>query len=485
MRRVGPVMTTPTVRRASAAVLGVLLAVGGTALTAPAAAAPPQKTAVIVQLTPGSDAAAESRRAAANGGGSVSHVYTRPSAASPARSPSARSPGLQQEPPGHARRARWLGRSSASGRPEPPRLGPRPDRCAARASTAVLLCVLRLGVHCLRHRHRCQAGHEASVPGSSRLRLVRRHDRDCNGHGDPRRRHDRGCTTTASPSRCHLVPVRVLDCTGSGSWSGVIAGLDWAKGDHAAGAPAVANLSLGGGRRAPALTPRCEPGGRRRHRGRGGRRQQRRRSRQLARPACRRSPSAPPTAPTGGPSFSNFGSACRPVRARRRHHLGLVAPRRHATSSPARRWRRRTSRAPRHCCWSRPGAAARRRSPASRARRASTTVAWRRRARVAQPSALRPQPAVSVPPIPGRPGPGIGGRVEGVTESTPARRAVLHTNHGDITVDLFPDHAPKTVANFAGLAEGAREWTHPRDRARRRPTSSTTARSSTGSSPAS
>ena len=52
----------------------------------------------------------------------------------------------------------------------------------------------------------------------------------------------------------------------------------------------------------------------------------------------------------------------------------------------------------------------------------------------------------------------------GVTESTPARRAVLHTNHGDITVDLFPDHAPKTVANFADLAEGAREWTHPETR---------------------
>ena len=53
-----------------------------------------------------------------------------------------------------------------------------------------------------------------------------------------------------------------------------------------------------------------------------------------------------------------------------------------------------------------------------------------------------------------------------VTESTPARRAVLHTNHGDITVDLFPDHAPKTVANFADLAEGRREWTHPATRAK-------------------
>ena len=56
--------------------------------------------------------------------------------------------------------------------------------------------------------------------------------------------------------------------------------------------------------------------------------------------------------------------------------------------------------------------------------------------------------------------------MERVTESTPARRAVLHTNHGDITVDLFPDHAPKTVANFAELAEGSREWVDPRTRAK-------------------
>jgi peptidyl-prolyl cis-trans isomerase A (cyclophilin A) len=57
--------------------------------------------------------------------------------------------------------------------------------------------------------------------------------------------------------------------------------------------------------------------------------------------------------------------------------------------------------------------------------------------------------------------------VDGVTESTsPARRAVLHTNQGDITVELFPDHAPKTVANFADLAEGRREWTHPATRER-------------------
>ena len=40
--------------------------------------------------------------------------------------------------------------------------------------------------------------------------------------------------------------------------------------------------------------------------------------------------------------------------------------------------------------------------------------------------------------------------------------AVIKTNHGDITVRLLPNHAPKTVRNFVELAEGSREWTDPR-----------------------
>lgn len=42
--------------------------------------------------------------------------------------------------------------------------------------------------------------------------------------------------------------------------------------------------------------------------------------------------------------------------------------------------------------------------------------------------------------------------------------ATLHTTAGDIVLRLFPDHAPKTVRNFVELAEGQREWTHPRTR---------------------
>jgi peptidyl-prolyl cis-trans isomerase A (cyclophilin A) len=39
--------------------------------------------------------------------------------------------------------------------------------------------------------------------------------------------------------------------------------------------------------------------------------------------------------------------------------------------------------------------------------------------------------------------------------------ATLRTNHGNIVLRLFPDHAPKTVRNFTELAEGRREWTNP------------------------
>ncbi|MEV6526066.1 peptidylprolyl isomerase [Longispora sp. NPDC051575] len=40
--------------------------------------------------------------------------------------------------------------------------------------------------------------------------------------------------------------------------------------------------------------------------------------------------------------------------------------------------------------------------------------------------------------------------------------ATLHTNAGNIKLELFPNHAPKTVANFVELAEGTKEYTDPK-----------------------
>ena len=69
---------------------------------------------------------------------------------------------------------------------------------------------------------------------------------DCNGHGT----HVAGTTggrTYGVAKGVRLVAVRVLNCAGSGTWAQVIAGINWVTSNHAAGAPAVANMSLGGG----------------------------------------------------------------------------------------------------------------------------------------------------------------------------------------------------------------------------------------------
>lgn len=66
---------------------------------------------------------------------------------------------------------------------------------------------------------------------------------DCNGHGT----HVSGTavgSTYGVAKQAYVVPVRVLDCNGSGSISGVVAGLDWIAANRVL--PAVANMSLGG-----------------------------------------------------------------------------------------------------------------------------------------------------------------------------------------------------------------------------------------------
>lgn len=82
-----------------------------------------------------------------------------------------------------------------------------------------------------------------TVPDSNGV-IVPSNTNDCHGHGT----HVSG---TVGGSRygvakaVSLIPVRVLDCAGSGTYSGVIAGVDWVA--ASALRPAVANMSLGGG----------------------------------------------------------------------------------------------------------------------------------------------------------------------------------------------------------------------------------------------
>ena len=67
---------------------------------------------------------------------------------------------------------------------------------------------------------------------------------DCNGHGT----HVSGTvggTTYGVAKNVRLVAVRVLNCQGSGTTSGVVAGIDWVTANRVL--PAAANMSLGGG----------------------------------------------------------------------------------------------------------------------------------------------------------------------------------------------------------------------------------------------
>lgn len=134
---------------------------------------------------------------------------------------------------------------------------------------------------------------------------------DCNNHGT----HVAGTIGGVSygvAKNVELVAVRVLNCSGSGTLSGVIAGVDWVT-EQAGKGPAVANMSLGGGASASldaavaasiaAGIPYAVAAG---NGNMGGREQD----------ACNYSPARVPAAMTIGAtdkadkkaSFSNFGS---------------------------------------------------------------------------------------------------------------------------------------------------------------------------------
>jgi subtilisin family serine protease len=84
---------------------------------------------------------------------------------------------------------------------------------------------------------RAVAGYDAVTAGGTAA--------DGNGHGT----HVAGTvggTTYGVAKGVHLVAVRVLDNSGSGTTAGVIAGIDWVTTDHTTRL-AVANMSLGGG----------------------------------------------------------------------------------------------------------------------------------------------------------------------------------------------------------------------------------------------
>ena len=230
--------------------LPVLAAVAvGAALALPSQAATPVPTATyVVTLVPTASpqAVASLTRPL---GGRVGFVYTHALQGFSVTLPTAALPALRLLP-GVASVQRDQVVHASSVQPNPPSYGlDRVDQRALPLSksfswtadgTGVTAYIIDTGIT---YGHsdfggRAVPGFDAVTAGGGAV--------DCNGHGT----HVSGTVGGAAygvAKNVRLVGVRVLDCSGSGSTAGVVAGIDWVTGNHQAGQPAVANMSLGGG----------------------------------------------------------------------------------------------------------------------------------------------------------------------------------------------------------------------------------------------
>jgi subtilisin family serine protease len=234
------------IRRTLAAAAVAALAVTGIGATAGTAVAAPATDTYIVSLAPGSAPSSIAQLASTRLGGQIDHVYTAALSGFAVTLPTtvaaqlASLPGVatvERDAPIHlstTQSAATWGLDRIDQRAQP--LSSTYSYTATGAGVTAYIIDTGIAFGHGDFGGRAVSGYDAIDGGTAD---------DCNGHGTHVSGTVGGATYGVAKS-VRLVAVRVLDCNGGGTASGVIAGIDWITANHAAGAPAVANMSLGG-----------------------------------------------------------------------------------------------------------------------------------------------------------------------------------------------------------------------------------------------